>query len=260
MYAFGPSFRDPSTPGFHLTRIKVPEIVTQVACGEHHSLILTAGGNIFGCGSNSEGQLGVATQSPPHHNEPLLVAGPGSSHIEDAFVVVAAGARHSVALTDQGQCAVWGWSLHGQCCEVRPAVESPKFVEQLGPLKCTGAAAGSHHTVVSTDQGDVYVWGSNGDGQLGLGADTRSIRQPTLLDDFPQLGGDPAVIGVAAGSRHTVLLFNDGNVCSFGFGKFGQLATGKHENASVPQTVPLSSSKATGISAGWWHTLIVTSE
>ena len=35
-----------------------------------------------------------------------------------------------------------------------------------------GVAAGLAHTVACTDSGDVYSWGWNADGQLGLGDDS----------------------------------------------------------------------------------------
>ena len=43
-----------------------------------------------------------------------------------------------------------------------------------------GVAAGLAHTVAHTDSGDVYSWGWNQDGQLGLG-DDRSRGEPELV-------------------------------------------------------------------------------
>ena len=45
-----------------------------------------------------------------------------------------------------------------------------------------GVAAGLAHTVTCTDSGDVYSWGWNQDGQLGLGDDS-SRGEPELLSD-----------------------------------------------------------------------------
>ena len=44
----------------------------------------------------------------------------------------------------------------------------------------TGVAAGLGHTVACTDSGDVYSWGWNADGQLGLGND-QSRGEPELV-------------------------------------------------------------------------------
>ena len=52
----------------------------------------------------------------------------------------------------------------------------------LGGLKVTQVAAGLAHTVALTDSGDVYSWGWNADGQLGL-ADDQSRAEPELVAD-----------------------------------------------------------------------------
>jgi len=38
---------------------KIPEPISQIACGEEHTLVLTVGGQVFAMGSNSSGQLGL---------------------------------------------------------------------------------------------------------------------------------------------------------------------------------------------------------
>ena len=41
-------------------------------------------------------------------------------------------------------------------------------------------AVGSEHTLALTSTGEVWAWGSNGDGQLGLGHST-FVREPVLV-------------------------------------------------------------------------------
>ncbi len=38
-------------------------IVVQIACGAEHTLMLTRGGIVYGCGENSNGQLGIGTSN-----------------------------------------------------------------------------------------------------------------------------------------------------------------------------------------------------
>ena len=43
--------------------IVLPEPVTQVAAGHHHTLFLTESGNVWACGRNSRGQLGLGSKA-----------------------------------------------------------------------------------------------------------------------------------------------------------------------------------------------------
>ena len=56
------------------------------------------------------------------------------------------------------------------------------MAKALGGLKVVGVAAGLAHTVACTDSGDVYSWGWNADGQLGLGDDS-GRAEPELVSD-----------------------------------------------------------------------------
>ena len=105
------------------------------------------------------------------------------------MTAVACGSRHTCSVSCTGQVFCWGWDLHGQCGQGRSTVvvDQPQAVSALGGLKVVGIAAGLAHTVVCTDSGDVYSWGWNSDGQLGLGNDqNRSLPElvaATVLED-----------------------------------------------------------------------------
>lgn len=49
---------------------------------------------------------------------------------------------------------------------------NPYFVEEI--------AVGAEHALALTSAGDVWGWGNNGDGQLGLGH-TAIVREPQLV-------------------------------------------------------------------------------
>lgn len=48
------------------------------------------------------------------------------------------------------------------CCSGQAAVITPRLVTSgLGARKVKAIAAAKHHTVVATEGGDVFTWGSN---------------------------------------------------------------------------------------------------
>lgn len=65
-------------------------------------------------------------------------------------------------------------------------------------------AAGLHHTIVMTQAGDIYVCGSNKDGQLGLG-DTDTRTGFTHLQSL----SDKNVYRVFAGGNHSWVLLDE---------------------------------------------------
>lgn len=95
-----------------LNQIQLPFQVHRVAVGEQHSLILTANGDVYAFGSNSDGQLGV--HNVDASSTPVLVMGPSSATTNCQATGIAAGGRHSVAITTEGRCFAWGWGLHGK--------------------------------------------------------------------------------------------------------------------------------------------------
>ncbi|XP_042905925.1 E3 ubiquitin-protein ligase MYCBP2 isoform X1 [Parasteatoda tepidariorum] len=85
-------------------------------------------------------------------------------------------------------------------------------------------ACGLHHNVLLLRNGDVYTFGNNQHGQLGQG-DFLIRGQPTLLK-LPSAYLPTTITQVAAGSCHTVLLSEKGQVFTFGSFQKGQLRRG----------------------------------
>lgn len=97
---------------------------------------------------------------------------------------------------------------------------SPTIIPLSLEITISQIAAGLHHSVLLTQNGDVYTFGSNQFGQLGTG-DFKNRYTPTKIN-IEYITNDQ-IIQVAAGSNHTVLLSSSGNVFSFGSNQYGQL-------------------------------------
>ena len=78
-------------------------------------------------------------------------------------------------------------------------VRRPKKVAALQGKKVISIATGSLHCVACTDQGEVFTWGDNDEGQLGDGS-TNAIQRPRLV---AALQGKK-INRVACGSAHTL--------------------------------------------------------
>lgn len=80
--------------------------VIQIACGLHHTVVLTQSGEVFTFGSNQYGQLGTGDLLP--YNGPVQVK------LNSFIVQVAAGSNHTILLSSRGVVYTFGNHLKGQ--------------------------------------------------------------------------------------------------------------------------------------------------
>ena len=84
-----------------------------VACGSWHSLALSIYGDIYSWGWNEHGQLGHSASPQAPSTVPLPTLIENSDNCVN-FTAISCGARHSVAVTEDGQLYTWGWNEYGQ--------------------------------------------------------------------------------------------------------------------------------------------------
>ena len=124
--------------------------IVMVAAGENHTLALTSGGDIFTWGSERFGQCGHGGEkegSGSHNNN-------HNNHTQNNHIPHSQGTG-----TGTGSGSVGGSTslcLH------------PRRVESLRRCVVVAIAAGDSHSVCFTDNGELYTWGSNKEGQLGI--------------------------------------------------------------------------------------------
>ncbi|XP_023201664.1 secretion-regulating guanine nucleotide exchange factor isoform X1 [Xiphophorus maculatus] len=195
--------------------------VAKVACGWDFTLLLTDSGQLFACGSNAFGQLGVG-QTVTHSSELLAV-----EVLKEPVVSVAAGLRHSLAVSASGSVYQWGTGLfnHAKRALSPHLVPShlnsklPCPVPGLGHRKAQLVTAGSAHCVCLTEEGELFLWGCNKHGQLATAEPF--LPSPTLLNRSLLKG--EKVMRVCSGWTHVVAQTERGRVFTWGRGDYGQL-------------------------------------
>ena len=163
--------------------------------------------------------------------------------------------------------------VDGQSSQAKPDQCEPDFVPTLGheALLETGAnlqriISGQNHVVAITEEGNLYVWGRNDMGQLGLGfadaEDTRTRFKPTFLELFSSNGAKLEVIDAAVGLEHTVVLINGGRVYSWGSNQYGQLGIDVTPDltpfTSVPTPIDVGGELVMNVSAAAGHSVALS--
>lgn len=87
-------------------------------------------------------------------------------------------------------------------------------------MNCALIAGGESHSLVATNTGQVYTFGRNSDGQLGL-ADFVDRQKPSLVSS---IAGN--VVKIAAGAKHSLVLSDLGELFATGSHHRGQLGLG----------------------------------
>ncbi|XP_008579308.1 PREDICTED: E3 ISG15--protein ligase HERC5 [Galeopterus variegatus] len=177
---------------------------------------------------------------------------------EKTIIQIACGDHHSLALSKGGELFAWGHNEHGQLGVggIFPSTPTPQIVEDLAGVPLVQISAGEAHSMALSISGNIYSWGKNDLGQLGLGH-TDSKDSPSLIEALD----NQKVEFLACGGSHTALLTQDGLVFTFGAGKYGQLGHNSRQNELRPCLVTeLAGSRVTQIACGRWHTLAYVSD
>ncbi|KAM4795005.1 RCC1 and BTB domain-containing protein 1 [Rhinophrynus dorsalis] len=139
--------------------------VIQVACGSHHSVVLTSEGEVFSWGYNNCGQVGSGTTA--NQAVPRRVS---TSLQTKVVVTIAAGQTSSMAVTENGHVYGWGYNGTGQLGLGGTGNQLTPFRVSIPQSVCiVQIVFGYAHTLGLSDQGVLYAWGANTHGQLGIG-------------------------------------------------------------------------------------------
>eukprot|EP00850_Spirogloea_muscicola_P021744 SM000260S09940 [mRNA] locus=s260:142979:146147:+ [translate_table: standard] len=243
-------------------------------------------GDLWVWGDNRQGQLGLGTSSGrlahvPQRLEALAGAG---------VVGVACGASHALAVLASGEVYAWGAGASGQLGLGTPPLfqrlagstseRLPRLLRTLQgvkvasfpslhilmerdadrdlglPVQVTSVAAGHMHSACTSEAGELFTFGGNRFGQLGIGTE-RDVPQPVLID------GLRGVEGVACGGYHTAALAGSGDLFVWGGNEGGCLGLGRNvlANVLVPTRIEADTVKQltmVQVACGWKHTAAVS--
>jgi len=262
--------------------------IKHVAAGSAHAMAVSESGTLYAWGRGFEGQTGLVGEPMPRAPDAPRLAGeqtkpPGvvlspklvKFSSEQPVATVACGHNFTVAIVKQGGVLyAWGEGGCGQLgigrCKKyleRPTPCDPSAVKRTSrkPGGSTSSAApkfvdvscGWAHVLARNANDEVYVWGLNAHGQLGLGH-TDAVNHPVLLTSpFAETPGPEGTMDVTDNNSSSALDSNerpplylrdisaygsgsagvrpDGRVLSWGSNRTGRLGHPNDDSNSGPE-------------------------
>ncbi|XP_058718338.1 X-linked retinitis pigmentosa GTPase regulator [Poecile atricapillus] len=220
-----------------------------ISCGDEHTAIITGKGKLYMFGSNDWGQLGLGSKNTVSKPTCVKALKPEKPKL------AVCGRNHTLVYTEKGNVYAAGGNSEGQLglgdTEERTTFHLISFFTKQHKIK--QLSAGSYTSAAVTEDGKLFVWGDNSEGQIGLASEA-SVSVPCKVDI-----GKP-VSFVSCGYYHSALITGDGELYTFGEpvnGKLG-LFPEQLKNNRVPQPVLGIMEKVNKVACGGEHTVVLT--
>ena len=228
--------------------------VKQVICGGNHTFIIKNDGTVWACGYNRYGQLGL------NDTNNRLIFAPITTNINNDVEQVICGTQHTFILKTDGSIWGCGYNSSGQL-GLGDTDNRTTFTQVTTNINSDvrQVICGGYYTFIIKNDGTIWSCGSNGYGQLGLGATDTNLH---MIFNQVTININNDVKQIACGIQHTFILKNDGSVWSCGANAYGQLGLDTSNTTSKTSFTQVTSinNDVKQIICGGYYTFIIKSD
>lgn len=224
------------------------ETVVAVSSGTSHTLALTADGEVYAFGSNTDNQ--VSPSDDRRVIDPVLVEG-----LPENILAVTADGKTSFAVTEDGRVFGWGQSDKGQLLQGTDNGDgtfTPDPADVAAPVELTGlpdnvidVKGGARWAIALTEDGDVYAWGPNDEGPTG-GLDADPLAEsdvsflPTKIAELDNIN----IVEIQTGPNSIIAVADTGEIFTWGSNSDGRLGYASDGSVYFPQQVDFDADPA----------------
>ncbi|XP_056682229.1 X-linked retinitis pigmentosa GTPase regulator isoform X1 [Monodelphis domestica] len=227
------------------------DIPAYLSCGDEHTALITGNSKLYMFGSNNWGQLGLGSKTTV--NKPTCVKALKPEKVK----IAACGRNHTLVYTEEGKVYAAGGNSEGQLglgdTEERTTFQLVSFFTAQHKIK--QLSAGSNTSAALTEDGVLFMWGDNSEGQIGL-AEEANVCVPSEVTI-----GKP-ISWISCGYYHSAFVTTEGELYTFGEPENGKLGLSPEQlkNHRIPQLVLGIPGKVNQVACGGGHTVALTEE
>jgi alpha-tubulin suppressor-like RCC1 family protein len=209
---------------------------------DSHSLAINSDGELWGWGSNSFGNLGLGDTT-----NRLIPTRIGTA---SNWIQVSAGGGYTLALNSNGELWACGSNQDGKT-GLNTTTGSTLTLTRVGTASnWTKISASTNHSLAINSSGQLWAWGRNAAGHLGLG-DTTLRSTPT------QVGTASNWTDASSGTAHSLAINSSGQLWAWGSNFFGVTGLNTQTgNTLVPTQVGTASNWSQVNAANSWSLAI----
>ena len=151
---------------------------------------------------------------------------------DDRITKICMGQFHALFLSSNGKVYSWGDNTYGElgADKAEKWRANPQLIAEFANKKCVDCDAGGRHSLVLEDNGNLYSFGDNSEGQCGI--EMNRTYRPHLIETRGMLGEDSVLpTNIYAGDAHSALVTNDGDL--FAWGDNSEQRLGIHTSSSI---------------------------
>jgi alpha-tubulin suppressor-like RCC1 family protein/tRNA A-37 threonylcarbamoyl transferase component Bud32 len=222
----------------------------------YNVLIVTKDDKTYAFGNNTNNQLGFG------HNRVVNRIQIVQKLCDQQIIDFANSVYHCIARNSSGKVYCWGYN---ECGELGigsqdVAYHKPILNQYFNNEFVIDISCGAGHSLVLTNCGEVYAWGWNRDGQIGIGCNDNQLI-PIKVKGF----NNARVVMISCGACHSMALTECGHVYSWGYNYSGQLGIGNTVHSNEPKFVAVIDENKCNvfiekISCGSAHSLLLSSD
>lgn len=214
-----------------------------------NNVCVVADGAAYCWGYDSDGEIGTGIETN-YKPTPTAVKANGalSGKVVSDIVTLP---RTSCALTTDGGVFCWGRNDYGTRGDgISGSYSQPRSIVMSGALlgKQVEAIFKGNNSIYALSGGQLYSWGNNDKGILGIGTDTFAVTTPQTIGNGNPMYGKTITTIYVQDSASSVCALADGQPYCWGDNTKGQLGDGSIISSLAPVAVQMVTPELTSIS------------